>query len=145
MVAPIALVSQTVDALDLSPEVFAVGIDAVSLPRFRRHLERGGSRFLARVLVAAEIEDCELRVESLAARFAAKEAALKALGTGVRGVRWHSVVVERDSLGAPHLQLSGAAERRAQELGLNRFALSLSHDDDFAFAVVLATRSPIEG
>lgn len=138
---PIVVASHALHALNLSPDHFSVGIDAVSLPRFRRHLARGGRRFLERVLLASEIEDCEGRLESLAARVAAKEATVKALGTGSCGVPWHCIEVERDSAGAPHLMLSGQARIRARALALKRFELSLSHDEDFAFALVVAGRS----
>jgi len=139
MKTPAARLTEAIDALRPYSNGFSVGVDAVSLPRFRKHLDHAGSRFLARVLVEQEIRDCDGRTESLAARFAAKEAALKALGTGRQRVSWHNIVVERDDLGAPRVRLLGPAAARAQTLGLNRWALSLTHDGDYAFAVVLAS------
>ena len=138
MKTPAARLTEAIDVLQPSSNRFSVGVDAVSLPRFRKHLKHAGSRFLARVLVEEEIRDCHGRTESLAARFAAKEAALKALGTGTQGVSWHNVIVESDDLGAPRIRLMGSAAARADTLGLNYWALSLTHDGDYAFAVVLA-------
>jgi holo-[acyl-carrier protein] synthase len=133
---------RTAAALRLNPECFAIGVDAVFVPQFRRRLEHGRQRFLERVLLAAEITACEGRVESLAARFAAKEAATKALGTGVRGVGWHDLEIRCNAAGAPALILHGQARARAASLGFEHFALSLSHDGEYAFAVVVAGQRP---
>jgi len=133
----------TVAALRLDPACFAIGVDAVALPRFRRHLEHGGRRFLERIFLAGEIAACEGRADSLAARFAAKEAATKVLGTGARGVGWHELEIRSDAAGAPTLLLRARARARADALGLSHFALSLSHDGDYAFAVVVAGRRPL--
>jgi len=105
-------------------------------------LERYGQRFLNRVFTPGEIEYCRGRAPNLAARFAAKEAAMKALGTGFRGVAWKDIEVIRARSGAPSIKLHGRAEIRAQRLGLQEMALSLSHSRDYAVASVVARSEP---
>lgn len=118
--------------------VLSVGVDIIEIARIAAVLERHGSRFLERVYTERELAYCRGRVAELAARFAAKEAASKALGTGMRGIRWRDMEVLPDARGKPILYLHGAALARAQELGLREFAVSLSHSRDFAVAVVAA-------
>ena len=118
--------------------VLSVGVDIIELARLAAVLERHGSRFLERVYTERELAYCRGRVAELAARFAAKEAASKALGTGMRGIRWRDMEVLPDARGKPILYLHGAALARARELGLREFAVSLSHSRDFAVAVVAA-------
>jgi holo-[acyl-carrier protein] synthase len=118
--------------------VLSVGVDIVEIERIAAVLERHGSRFLQRIYTEREVAYCRGRVAELAARFAAKEAASKALGTGMRGIRWRDIEVLPDGRGKPLLYLHGAALARAQELGLREFAVSLSHSRDFAVAVVAA-------
>jgi holo-[acyl-carrier protein] synthase len=118
-----------------------VGVDLVQIPRMREVIERWRERFLERIFTAEEIAYCQGRrdpVPHFAARFAAKEAGLKALGTGLRfGVRWRELEVRRERGGAPVLILSG----RSQEIGLrrggSRMLLSLTHDGDYAMAQAL--------
>ncbi len=114
------------------------GVDLVSVPRFARALERHGERLLARVFTPAEVALCAGQVASLAARFAAKEAVVKALGTGIGPVGWREVEVLRDALGAPMLRLHGRAAQRAAALGLTEWTLSLSHTREMAVACVVA-------
>jgi len=114
------------------------GVDLVSLPRFARALERHGERLLVRVFTPAEVALCAGKVASLAARFAAKEAVVKALGTGIGPVSWREVEVLRGEDGAPVLRLHGEAARRAAALGLTRWSLSLSHTREMAVAFVVA-------
>ncbi|MER3405473.1 MAG: ACP synthase [Chloroflexota bacterium] len=118
--------------------VLSVGVDIIEIERIAAALERHGSRFLERIYTEREVAYCRGRVAELAARFAAKEAASKALGTGMRGIRWRDIEVLPDGRGKPLLYLHGAALARAQELGLREFAVSLSHSRDFAVAVVAA-------
>ncbi len=118
--------------------VLSVGIDIIEIARIASVLERYGGRFLERIYTERELAYCRGRVAELAARFAAKEAASKALGTGMRGIRWRDMEVLPDARGKPILYLHGAALTRAQELGLREFAVSLSHSRDFAVAVVAA-------
>ncbi len=114
------------------------GVDLVSLPRFARALERHGERLLARVFTPAEVALCAGQVASLAARFAAKEAVVKALGTGIGPVSWREVEVLRGEDGAPVLRLHGKAAQRAADLGLTDWSVSLSHTHEMAVAFVVA-------
>lgn len=118
--------------------MLSVGVDIIEIERIAAVLERHGSRFLQRIYTEREVAHCRGRVAELAARFAAKEAASKALGTGMRGIRWRDMEILPDARGKPILYLHGAALARAQELGLREFAVSLSHSRDFAVAVVAA-------
>ena len=122
--------------------MLTTGVDIIEISRVRQVLERYGQRFLNRVFTPGEIEYCRGRAPNLAARFAAKEAAMKALGTGYRGVSWKDVEVVREQSGAPSIQLHGRAESRAQRLGLQEMALSLSHSREYAVASVVAQKQP---
>ena len=113
------------------------GVDIIEIPRIRQVLERYGERFLERVYTSGEIAYCRGRPPNLAARFAAKEATMKALGTGVRGVGWKDIEVVRQESGAPSVRLHGRAERRAERLGVQEISLSLSHSEDYAVAFVV--------
>ena len=113
------------------------GVDIIEIPRVRQVLERYGERFLERVYTSGEIAYCRGRPPNLAARFAAKEATMKALGTGVRGVGWKDIEVVRQESGAPSIRLHGRAERRAERLGVREISLSLSHSEDYAVAFVV--------
>jgi len=115
-----------------------VGTDIVEIARIAAALGRFGGRFLERVYTPAERALCRGRVPELAARFAAKEATMKALGTGRRGVGWREVEVLADMRGRPLLRLHGRAASRAASLGLQHLAVSLSHERGHAIAVVVA-------
>jgi holo-[acyl-carrier protein] synthase len=117
----------------------SVGVDIVEIERVGRLVAEHGERFLNRVFTPAEVAFCRGRVPTLAARFAAKEAVLKALGTGLQGIAWHEVEVLPDPLGKPLVHLHGRAQARADHLGLTHFAISLSHSRDFAVAFVVAS------
>jgi len=120
-----------------------VGVDLVEIERVERAWRRYGARFLRRLFTAAEQEYCLARgrpAASLAARLAAKEAVLKALGVGLGSCRWSDIEVRTDAVGRPILRLEGAARRRAAELGVASWHLSLSHGRDYALAVVVAER-----
>ena len=117
------------------------GVDIIEIERIRQAVARYGERFLGRVYTPDELICCRNRFESLAARFAAKEAVTKALGTGLwrQGIGWVDVEVLRDAAtGAPVLYLHGAAARLAQQLGLTEWSVSLSHDRTRAVAFVVA-------
>ena len=126
------------------------GVDIVRIERIRRAISRyegaepARQRFLARLYTEAELRYCRDRAESLAARFAAKEAIAKALGTGAwrDGIRWIDLEIVSDARGAPSVQLHGAAARRAEALGLSQWSVSLSHDDERAIAFVVALGAP---
>lgn len=115
------------------------GVDLIEIARLRAAVERHGVRFLARVFTPAEITLCSGRAESLAARFAAKEAVAKALGTGIwrSGIGWTDVEILREQSGAPLLRLHGGAAQRAAALGIGAWSLSLSHDRERAVAFVV--------
>ncbi len=121
--------------------MLSVGIDLIEVERIEEAIARFGERFLKRVYTASELEYCRGRPLELAARFAAKEAASQALGVGVQhqeGVCWREIEVVSDVRGKPSLLLTGHAARRAEELGLRRLALSLSHTHQYAVAMVVA-------
>lgn len=115
------------------------GIDIIEIPRIARIVERYGDRFLKRVYTKPEQALYGGRVPELAARFAAKEAISKALGTGIWGIRWREMEVLPDKRGKPLVYLHGAAAARARALNLRHFEISLSHSREFAVAVVVAT------
>ena len=116
----------------------ASGVDLIEIERVQTVLARHGQRYLERVLTPAEREIFGKRVESLAARFAAKEAVSKALGCGIGEVSFQDIEVLQDDLGAPVLQLHGAAAARAEMLGLANWSVSLSHSQSHAIAMVVA-------
>ena len=116
-----------------------IGVDVVDVPRFADLLARRGSTLGDRVFTAAELATCGGSPQRLAARFAAKEAAAKALGLGIGPVAWRDVEVGTGDRGAPVLRLHGAARRAAETRGLDRWAVSLSHDAARAVALVVAT------
>lgn len=117
----------------------AVGVDIIEIPRVSKVLARHRERFLRRVFTPVEVAFCRGRISELAARFAAKEATMKALGTGVRGVAWRDIEVLPDRRGKPLLYLYGGARRRADVLGLRDIDVSLSHSQEYAVAFVVAS------
>lgn len=118
------------------------GIDVIEIARIQRTLDDFGDRFLRRVYTDYERERYRDRVPELAARFAAKEATSKALGTGIRGVRWREMEVVSNRRGKPILVLHGQAAERAARLGLFAFDVSLTHSRTEAIAFVVALRRP---
>jgi holo-[acyl-carrier protein] synthase len=121
--------------------ILGTGIDITEVPRIRESIERFGDRFLRRIFTDGEIRYCEqkaTRFESYAARFAAKEAGMKALGTGwSRGVRWRDIEVVRPKGQRPTIQFHGEAAVIAAKLGTKNVALSLTHTSDQALAHVI--------
>ena len=120
--------------------MLTTGVDIIEIPRIKQVLDRYGQRFLDRVFTPDEIAYCRGRAPNLAGRFAAKEAAMKALGTGVRGVSWKDIEVIRADSGAPSLRLHGRAEKRAEWLQVGEMSLSISHSREYAVAFVVAQR-----
>jgi holo-[acyl-carrier protein] synthase len=116
-----------------------IGVDIIEISRINGALGRFGSRFLQRIYTGSEIALCKDKADRLAARFAAKEAVMKALGTGVRGVAWREIEVLSRPSGEPQVQLYGKARIIADRLGLDEFAVSLSHSREYAVASVIAT------
>src|SRR6202162_6514866 len=121
--------------------IVGTGIDIAEVPRIAESIERFGERFLHRVFTEGEIRYCDSkanRVELTAARFAAKEAAMKALGTGwSHGVRWRDCEVARLPGGRPTIAFRGKAGEIAARLGVKNAALSLSHTAEQAIAQVI--------
>lgn len=122
-----------------------IGTDVVAVARFAAAADRTGGRILVRVFTPAERDYCAPRRESaacFAARFAAKEAVLKALGTGLAGCSWHDVEVVRPAAGQPEVRLKGGAARAAGERGISEVLLSMAHEREYAvaFAVALGRR-----
>jgi holo-[acyl-carrier protein] synthase len=122
--------------------VIGLGTDLIEIARIERSLARFGEAFLRRVYTPGEIAYCMAKknsAESLAARFAAKEAGAKALGTGIsRGVSWRELEVRRAPGRRPELHFSGRAAEIAQHLGIRRVSLSLSHSRELSIAFVVA-------
>ena len=121
--------------------IVGTGIDIAEVPRIEASIERFGNRFLQRIFTDTEIRYCESkanRVERYAARFAAKEAAMKAIGTGWNhGVTWRDVEVRRQPGGRPTIAFHGKAAEFASRLGAVHVALSLSHTKEYAIAQVI--------
>jgi holo-[acyl-carrier protein] synthase len=121
--------------------ILGIGIDLLEVPRMERALQRRGDRLLHRLFTVAERDACAAAgggTMRWAARFAAKEAVLKALGTGwAHGVGWHQVEILRNGAGRPHVRLSGQARRTAQEMGASSCHVSLTHQKDNAAAVAI--------
>ncbi len=121
--------------------IVGTGVDLVEASRIEEALKRHGKRFIERLYTPQEVEYCERfrrRAERYAARFAAKEAAFKALGTGWgRGVRWTDVEVTHQPSGKPELVLRGRALELAEQLGVARMEISISHADRYAMAQVI--------
>ena len=114
------------------------GIDIIEIARIKKAMERWGEAFLHRVYTDAEIKQYHQKPPSLAARFACKEAGMKLLGTGRRGVRWREIETLSQPGGKPVVKLYGRAQRRASQLGLKEIAVSLSHSKENAVASVVA-------
>ena len=117
--------------------ILATGVDLIEISRIQSTLERYGDRFLERVYTAKEIALTRQKPAELAVRFAAKEAASKALGTGIGLVSWRDLEITNDPLGKPILNLTDRARERAVSLGLTGWSVSLSHSRGMAVAVVV--------
>jgi holo-[acyl-carrier protein] synthase len=114
-----------------------IGVDIVEIERVACSVDRFGDRFLRRVYTPQELGYCNGRIASLAARWAAKEATAKALGTGIGAVSWREIEVFSDANQRPSLHLHGAAAELAAQLGLQTFTVSLSHAKEYAVAFVV--------
>jgi len=125
--------------------IFKIGSDICSIKRVEGVYNRFGERFLDRILTSGEKAYVMSRPKDflarVAARFAAKEATAKALGTGFHGVGWQEIEVVRLPSGAPTIKLHGRAEAVAERLGLSSFELTMSHEQEYAIAFVLAAGS----
>jgi holo-[acyl-carrier-protein] synthase len=126
---------------DLGAGITELGIDIVSVQRIRETLARFGDRFTGRVLTDAEARYVRGRAETMAGRWAAKEAVSKVLGLGVRGVGWREIEIVRLPTGQPSVRLDGRAKRRAEQLGMGRIAVSITHEREYAMAVAMGLRT----
>ena len=124
--------------------ILRTGVDLIEIDRVEEVVRRHGERYLDRVYTEAELEQSHRNAQYLAGRFAAKEAVAKALGTGIGEVGWQEIEVLGDEQNAPMLKLSGAARKRADELGLTEWSLSISHSltHAVAFAVAVGGQAP---
>ena len=114
------------------------GVDVIEIERIQTAIDRHGSRFLTRVYTARELTHCQERVESLAGRFAAKEAFMKALGTGwSRGVKFSEIEIHNLESGQPVIEVYGQAKEFCQAEGIGHFYVSLSHLRTLAIATVI--------
>ncbi len=113
-----------------------VGVDIIEIARIQRALDRWGERFLRRVYTEPELRLCRKKPWRLAARFAGKEAVMKALGTGTKGISWREIEILAEPSGKPLVQLYGKAQKHADSLGLDKLAISLSHSKEYAIAFV---------
>jgi holo-[acyl-carrier protein] synthase len=124
----------------------AVGIDVIVISRVAKVLAKHPERFLARVFTPEEVAFCRGRVHELAARFAAKESVMKALGTGARGLAWREIEILPNRRGKPLVYLHGLAHKRAETIGLRGIDVSLTHEGDLAIASVvgMADKAPMD-
>jgi holo-[acyl-carrier protein] synthase len=121
--------------------IVGLGLDIAEIDRIEAAIKRHGATFLERIYTPAEVAYCEKhksKYERYAARFAAKEAAMKALGTGwSHGVRWRDIEVAREPSGKPTLRLEGAAREIAGRMGVKNIALTITHSGNLALAEVI--------
>jgi holo-[acyl-carrier protein] synthase len=118
-----------------------LGIDIIKVDRIRASLDRFGTRFTNRVLTPSEQRYVRGRPETMAGRWAAKEAVSKVLGLGVRGIGWRDIEIERLPTGQPAVRLHGRAAARAAQLGMGRIAVTISHEADYAVAMAFGLRT----
>jgi holo-[acyl-carrier protein] synthase len=129
------------DGLEAAHATTELGIDIIRVERIRASLERFGDRFTNRVLTPAERRYVRGRPETMAGRWAAKEAVSKVLGLGVRGIGWRDIEIERLPTGQPAVRLHGRAAARAEQLGMGRIAVSITHESDYAVAMAFGIRT----
>lgn len=121
-----------------------LGIDVIETERIKKAIERQGDRFINRIYTSHELAYCEKKgvgkFQSLAARFAAKEAVSKVLGTGIGKISWTEIEVKNDEYGKPHIYLHGKAKNLADELGYQHISVSLSHNQTVATATAVGIK-----
>lgn len=127
--------------MEAPPGTTELGIDIIKVDRIRAALTRHGDRFPRRILTDAEYAYVRSRPENLAGRWAAKEAVSKVLGLGVRGVGWREIEVVRLPTGQPTIRLHDRAQARADQLGMSRVAVSISHEREYAVAIAFGIRT----
>ena len=122
----------------------ATGVDIIEIERVQRTMDRHGDRFLKRIYTELEAAFCRGRINELAARFAAKEAVMKVLGTGARGVAWREIEVIPNHRGKPLVYLHGRARERAEYIELRSLDISLTHSDGHAVAFAVGQSRDLE-
>jgi holo-[acyl-carrier protein] synthase len=125
--------------------VVGIGVDVVEVSRIERALSRWGEAFARRIYTTAEVSRADAgaaRTSRLAARFAAKEAVMKALGVGWRALAWRDIEITNDALGQPVVHLRGSARRIAEQRGIRRVLVALSHTHEHAVANAIALADP---
>jgi holo-[acyl-carrier protein] synthase len=115
----------------------SVGTDIVEIHRIEQAIRSRQDSFLRRIYTEAELKSCQNRASSLAARFAAKEAVMKALGTGANGISWRDIEILSNSQGAPVVRLHRRAEEKAEENRIAKFSVTMSHCKEYAVAFVI--------
>jgi holo-[acyl-carrier protein] synthase len=125
-------------------ETSAVGVDIIEIERIEKSLAKFGERFLRRVYTPLEVAYCRGRVNELAARFAAKEGVMKALGTGARGVAWREIEILPNHRGKPLVYLHGRAAARAERIGLTAIDVSMSHSRELSVAIVVGRSQDLQ-
>jgi len=114
-----------------------VGVDIVEIARIERAIARRGDGFLHRIYTGPELKLCHKKPSSLAARFAGKEAVIKAIGTQTEGISWREIEILAEPSGKPLVHLYGKARNQADSLDLDKLAISLSHSKEYAIAFVV--------
>ena len=114
-----------------------IGIDIVEIARIERAIAHRGESFLHRIYTEPELKLCHKKPSSLAARFAGKEAVIKAIGTQTRGINWREIEILADPSGKPLVHVYGKAQNQVDSLGLGKLAISLSHSKEYAIAFVV--------
>ena len=127
--------------MDVPAGTTELGIDIIKVGRIEATLAKFGRRFSKRVLTPAEDHYVRDRPETFAGRWAAKEAVSKVLGLGVRGIGWTEIEIERLPTGQPNVRLHRRAAQRAEQLGMGRIAVSISHESEYAVAIAFGIRT----
>jgi len=122
--------------------VLSIGIDIIEVERIESAIRQWDKRFLNRIFTEAERKICRGEIPALAARFAGKEAVMKVLGTGTKGVGWQEIEILADAQGKPLVQLYGKARETAKKLNLTEFSISLSDTKHLAIAAAIGTWQP---
>ena len=118
------------------------GVDIIEIPRIEEMVKRWGTRFLNRIYTERELLICKGKPNRLASRFAGKEAVMKALGTGARGISWREIEIDSESSGKPVVKLYGKARLKADSLGLKELVISLSDSREYSVAFVVGEMKP---
>lgn len=119
--------------------MISIGIDIIEVERIESAIKQWDRHFLNRIYTEVELKICQGRIPALAARFAGKEAVMKVLGTGTKGVGWQEIEILADARGKPLVQLYGKARERAKKLNLTEFSISLSDTKQYAVAAAIAS------